>query len=203
MLVMPSNNSKYLVHYWQGKYGGLAHLYSIGGQRGPYEHLPYALDNGRYPAFTNDKPWDEEAYFKLLDWARDAAIKPMWSLVPDMVGNPTGTLDEWVKWLPVIREYGFTPAFAAQDGHTPDDIPEEAEVVFIGGSTGWKRDNIKIFCDAFPRVHVGRINTHYWLRYCLESGAESCDGTGWFRGGPERYAGLEQYLVEIESNGQA
>lgn len=201
MIVMPSNNSKWQVHFWQGKYGGLGHLYSLDGRRGPYPHLPYALDNGRYPAFSSGKEWDQEKYMSLLDWACDADIQPLWSLVPDVVGDPKATLDEWDKWLWEIKSRGFTPAFAAQDGHTPDDIPEDAEVVFIGGTTKWKRANIKTFCDAFPRVHVGRINTYKWVQYCHECGAESVDGTGWFRGDRDQLAGLERYLQE-NSNDQ-
>ena len=193
---MPSNNSKWQVHYWQGKYGGLGHLYSLDGKRGPYPHLPYALDNGRYPAFSSGKVWDYDKYILLLDWAKLADIQPMWALVPDIVGDPEGTLEEWGKWSGLLKEYGFPLAFAAQDGHTPSDIPEDAEVVFIGGTTKWKRENIKTFCDAFPRVHVGRINTYKWVRYCHDAGAESCDGTGWFRGNKDQLAELERYLSE-------
>jgi len=40
-----------------------------------------------------------------------------------------------------------------------------------------------MFTAAFPRVHVGRINGEKGLWECHEAGAESCDGTGWFRGG--------------------
>lgn len=196
MIVMPSNNSRHQVHYWQGKYGGLAHLYSIGGKRGPYEHLPYALDNGRYPCFSNGKKWREDEYFDLLEFAKSSTLKPMWALVPDSVGNPRGTLKEWDKWFPIVREYGFRCAFAVQDGHKVEDVPSEADVVFVGGTTGWKRSNIKNFCSNFDRVHVGRVNTLFWLNYCKECGAESCDGTGWFRGGPERWAPLEKFLIE-------
>ena len=85
MIVMPSNNCKWQVHYWQGVYGGLGHLYSIGGFRGPYPHLPYALDNGRFPAWSSGKEWSEADYLKLLDKASGAARAPMWALVPDVV----------------------------------------------------------------------------------------------------------------------
>ena len=197
MIVMPSNNGKYLVHYWQGKWGGLGHLYSVDGKRGPFDHLPYALDNGRYPAFTSGKSWDETKYLELLMHYKNSEQQPLWALVPDVVTDPVGTLQEWDKWLPIVRDtFGFTPAFAVQDGHTPEDVPKEAKVIFIGGSTQWKRDNIRLFCDSFPRVHVGRINTYKWLVYCDECGAESCDGTGWFRGDKKQLDGLRQYLEE-------
>lgn len=196
MIVMPSNNGKFLVHYWQGKWGGLGHLYSVGGQRGPFEHLPYALDNGRFPAWSSGTEWDEDAYMRLLYWARDASIQPMWSLVPDVVTEPEATIDEWHKWLPKVKRFGFPLAFAMQDGHDVSDVPAEADVVFIGGSTDWKWEMVPTVCQFFPRVHVGRVNTYRHLMICHNAGAESCDGTGWFRGGRERSAGLERYLFE-------
>jgi hypothetical protein len=198
MIVMPANNSKWQVHYWQGKYGGLGHLYSLGSQRGPYQHLPYALDNGRFPCYSTGKEWKIEEYRKLLAFAAEAQQKPMWALVPDVVTDPVKTLEEWREYAPVVRFHlpSVPLAFAAQDGHTVRDIPEDADVVFLGGSTEWKRANIATFCSAFKRVHIGRINTYKWLRVCADSGAESCDGTGWFRGDKEQLAGLERFLQE-------
>lgn len=197
MIVMPSNNGKWQVHFWQGKYGGLGHLYSIEDKRGPFEHLPYALDNGRYPAFSSGKVWDECKYYRMLEHYAHSDQKPMWALVPDVVTDPLATLAEWDRWLPIVRDaYKLTPAFAVQDGHEPKDVPREAEVIFVGGSTEWKREHIGVFCKYFKRVHVGRINTYKWLTHCAEHGAESCDGTGWFRGDKKQLAGLEQFLME-------
>jgi hypothetical protein len=88
----------------------------------------------------------------------------------------------------------FPIAFVAQDGCTPADVPETADVVFIGGTTEWKWENVWRFCDAFPRVHVGRVNTYRKLMHCHECGAMSVDGTGFFRGGPERWSSLKRYL---------
>lgn len=47
---------------------------------------------------------------------------------------------------------------------------------------------------AFPRIHVGRVNTERMLWMAHEAGAESCDGTGWFRGDKAQLAGLMRYL---------
>lgn len=84
-------------------------------------------------------------------------------------------------------------AFAAQDGMTPADVPSDADVVFVGGSTSWKWANLRMWTDNFPRVHVGRVNSRRLLEQAEQAGAESCDGTGWFRD-PERTAELEAYL---------
>ncbi len=39
-MVMPANNTSWLVHYWAGLYGGLGHLYSPSRSEQPFPHLP-------------------------------------------------------------------------------------------------------------------------------------------------------------------
>lgn len=199
MIVMPANNSKAEVHYWAGKYGNLGHLYSPGGgTRSPRQWLPYCLDNAAFIAFTKKQPWDEVAFLKHTAFYVSLPQKPRWLAVPDVVGDKDATLKNWGKWADRLRrEFGIPLAFCAQDGMSPDDVPADADVVFIGGSTDWKRWAIFPFCRHHKRVHVGRINTERWLWFCHDAGAESSDGTGWFRGDPKQTAGLENYLATV------
>lgn len=203
MIVMPANNRKALVHFLAGKHPGLlGHLYSPPGERAIYPWLPYALDNGAFPAWNNGEPWNAEAFRRLLAWATRQAQPPRWVLVPDVVADRAATLARWREWAPYVRAYGWPLAFAAQDGMTPADVPADADVVFLGGGTEWKRAAIAPWCKAFPRVHVGRINTYEWLSYCERAGAESCDGTGWFRGDPIQLRGLVRWLEETSTGRQ-
>ncbi|MBA3684166.1 MAG: hypothetical protein H0W72_02880 [Planctomycetes bacterium] len=197
MIVMPSNNTGIRVGYLAGRYPGLlGHLYSVEATAGPFHFMPYALDNGAFPAFVKGEAWNEPAYWALINWCRLQTQAPRWVLVPDVVGEREATISSWHRWAPILREFGWPLAFAAQDGMTPADVPAEASVVFLGGSTEWKRQAIGPWCAAFPRVHVGRINTYRWLWYCADAGAESCDGTGWTRGDQDQWRGLEQWLSE-------
>lgn len=198
MILMPSNWSAGHLHYLAGKYPSLlGHLYSPAGQRGPYPWLPYALDNGAYAAWSRNRPFDMSAWLRLLDWAKQSGQAPRWVLIPDAVGDKDLTLYQWSQLADQTRrQYGWPLAFAAQDGMTPGEIPADADVVFIGGSTDWKRQAIHPFSRAFSRVHVGRVNTYRWLRVCTDAGAESCDGTGWGRGDQQQLAGLIQWLQE-------
>lgn len=197
MIVMPANNSSALIHHLAGRHPGLlGHLYSPGGERGPYPWLPYALDNGAFAAFTAEAPFDVTAWRALLAWADAASSRPRWCLVPDVVGDRAATLRAWDTFAPEAAAHGWPLAFAAQDGMSPEDAPPQAAVIFLGGSTEWKRAAIAPWCARFPRVHVGRINTYRWLRICEDAGAESVDGTGWMRGDQEQLRGLEQWLSE-------
>jgi hypothetical protein len=195
MMVMLANNSNPIVHYFAGRFPG-----KIGWLVGPSARhktklkrwIPYALDNDAYSAFSNHTQWSESDWFALLEWARQSGKKPLWVLVPDVVADKAATLERWQRYNPKVRE---TKAFAVQDGMTPDDVPEGAEVVFVGGTTQWKWRSLPMWAEHFPRIHVGRVNTLRRLWTCEELGVESCDGTGWFREGDgARIADLELWL---------
>lgn len=195
MLVMPANNRGIVAGWLAGRFPGrIGHLYSPGSMTRAYDFIPFALDNGRFPAWAHNKPWDEHAFLGLLERVALCGHTPRWLLVPDVVADRDGTLLEWDRWSPQLRRYGWPLAFAVQDGMTTDDVPGDADVVFVGGTTDWKRKHLHDWCEAFSRVHVGRINTDKWLWECHEAGAESCDGTGWMRGDQRQFAGLLTYL---------
>lgn len=183
VIVMPANNSSMHLGWLAGRYPGrIGWLLSPGGWRTPHRWMPYALDNGAFPAWTNGKPWDEAAFLEMAD--REA------------------TLASWQVWAPRLREHGWPLAFAVQDGMTPEDVPGDADVIFVGGTTEWKWRTVLIWCQHFPRVHVGRVNSYRLLWSSHDAGAESCDGTGWFRGDQDQLAGLERYLEESSNQGR-
>lgn len=175
--------------------GSVGHLYSPSGQRGPFECFPYALDNGAFVAFRRGAPWDSGAWLRLLDWASQQERRPLWALVPDSVGDRRLTLELWRAHSHEVASRGLVPAFAAQDGMTPEDVPSGAAVVFVGGSLPWKWSAIRSFSSA-GRMHVGRVNTLRGLDACAECGAESVDGTGWFRGDRRQLSRLVTFLEE-------
>lgn len=190
MLIMPSNQTGMIVGWLAGTYPGrLGHFYSPGGQRGPWPFLPYALDNGAYAAWKKKTPWDDKPWRDLLRWAQWSMQQPLWAVVPDVVADRKETIERWKEYAPIVRQAGFRPAFAAQDGMTFADVPDSDCVVFLGGSTdptpewpqGWKQSAIGPWCQAFPgRVHVGRVNSWPRLVACWRAGAIAVDGTGWF-----------------------
>ena len=192
MIVMPSNNTGFEAGLLAGKYPGrIAHLHSVEAMREPKPGVPWALDNGVFGAWQAGKEWNEEPLYRYLD--SYAAWGPMWVVVPDWVGDRDETLRRWERHAPALQAFGVNLAFAAQDGMNPSDVPSEASVVFMGGTTSWKWRNLRLFAEAFPRLHVGRVNTRRLLEQAEAAGAESCDGTGWVRD-PKRTEELENYL---------
>lgn len=201
MMVMPANNTGIRIGHLAGKFPGrMGHLFSPGAQRGPFGFMPYALDNG---AFAKKDAWEESEWIDLLDWAKLSGQRPLWAIVPDVVGDRIRTLRKWDLYAPRLAAYGWPLAFAVQDGMTEEDVPNEAAVVFVGGTTEWKWRTVAMWCSAFrsvtsrcKSVHVGRVNEYRRLWECHDAGAASCDGTGWTRGDQRQARGLVAYLEE-------
>lgn len=190
--------------YWVGVYPGrLGWLLSPGegAWKEPHDWLPYAFDNGAFPVWEKGREWEEGPFYAHCQRAVGRTHKPRWIAVPDVVASRDETLRSWFLHSPRVAAFGCPLAFVVQDGMTPDDIPPNASVVFVGGTTDWKWRNLPMWTAAFPRVHVGRVNTERMLWMAHEAGAESCDGTGWFRGDKAQFAGLQRYL-EDSTNGR-
>lgn len=196
LVVMPSNNSGIQIGRLCGMYPGrIGWLIGPGGWRQPPSWLPVALDNGAYGAWEKQVPWDENAWWNLLEEATRACL-PLWAVVPDVVTDREATIESWHKWEPILRDEfpGLPLAMAVQDGMTPEDVPAGVHTVFVGGSPRWKWRSLPMWTKAFPRVHVGKVNSKKKLWQCTEHGAVSCDGTGWTQGGEQRLQELADYL---------
>jgi hypothetical protein len=198
MLIMVSNRTGIEIGLLAARYPGrIGHLYSPGGQRGPWTEVPYALDNGAWTAFLRGRAWDEARWRALITWALMSGCPPLWALVPDVVADRQRTLERWTLFSPLVRQSGLRPAFAVQDGMTFDDVPSDDCVLFLGGSTAWKVAAIEPWCRRFPgRVHVARVNTAARLIKCWRAGAISVDGTGWFRKKSAQDSELRKFLRE-------
>lgn len=191
-MIMPANNESRIVYYYAGKYPGkVGLLFTPRSWRPPLPFMPYALDNG---CFTK---WESEMFLKMLKKAR-YYHKPLWIVVPDVVGDSEATIKQWYEWAPKVKEYGFPLAFACQDGMEPQDVPKGAFCCFIGGTTNWKRSNADRFKDICKWLHIGRVNSWDGIEWAKWCGADSIDGTGFFRSqGAITYKNFIQYFEGI------
>lgn len=204
MTVMPTNASGWFFHSLARETGKLGHLYSPGGQRGPWPWFPYALDNGCFSMWNpkvnsfDEAKWATagvQAWQRLLFWAEAAPQRPLWMIVPDRPGNGEETLTKWEQYAAGLKERGVCKlALAVQDGMSIEDVQGLAiqpDVIAVGGSTAWKWLTVELWAKAFPRVHLLRCNSPEKLDYLEGLGVESTDGTGWNRGDRKQTAGLE------------
>lgn len=133
--------------------------------------------------------WDERRWLAWLDALPRSVRFAVCPDVFDPAGKPTHgqTMRLWERFSPAIRRRGFTPAFVCQVGATVWDIPDDAEVLFLGGTTEWKLgpDAWRIARADSRWVHMGRVNSEKRMVTALEMGCDSVDGT-YLTFGPEK-----------------
>lgn len=156
---------------------------------------PYILDNGAFSAFANGVPWDPDGFVRRLGELDRMPREPDFVILPDVVANPEMTKERSRKWASIINH---RTAVACQDGHGPDEMVEfaaevDAEVLFIGGTSRWKRRHAAKFVTAAHQrgldAHIGRPNDLTWAR---DTGADSVDTTTIVTGSWHKLRDLEQ-----------
>jgi len=188
MMIMPSNNGSGIFHYLVGKYPDkIGWLLNPKQWQVPPFYVKYAIDNGCF------KEWNEERFYYML---RRATLvhKPLWVVVPDVVADAENTLKRWHEHKDKVSAFGYNLAFACQDGHEPQDVPKETHCCFIGGSTEWKIKNAEKFKGVAKLLHIGRVNTINRLTWAEQIGADSVDGTGFFRARDKKYYDFINYF---------
>lgn len=201
MIVMPANNTCWLVFWLSGRYGNVGHLYSPSRRTRPNPCLPYLLDNGAFTAWDNKTEWDAEEFILHVEYYAFKSLRPIGVVVPDVVADGEATLRQWPAWANLLREkYHLKVYLAVQNGMTPEMVRAleiQPDGIFVGGTTEWKWETVKEWCECFPEipVHVGRVNSPEKLLICHAAGVSSCDGTGWFRGRVAQIYQLGEFLM--------
>lgn len=182
MLIMGQSNR--IWHYWSGKFPGSVGVL-IGpsyGKKVPIDPwMPFVLDNDAFTCWRDKKPWDVEAWRSMLSMVGMKVQTPLWTAVPDVVANRESTIANWPIYSGEIKKRGWNAAFCVQDGMTPEDVPVDADVIFVGGTDKWKFPKLSMWTSSFKRVHCARVNSIKMIEACEQLGCESVDGTGWFR----------------------
>lgn len=197
---MPANNTDGLVHWLAGKApDSIGHLYTPNRTERPKSWLPYALDNGAFAAAKNNRAFSNQKWNDALEKYCNHAQLPIWLVVPDVPFHGDQTLELWKREAPLLRKHGVPLALAVQDGMSVLDVVRldvHPDVIFVGGTTEWKWQTVEEWCKTWPRVHVARVNGRKALDICQAAGAESCDGSGWFRGDLAQILELAGFIAE-------
>jgi hypothetical protein len=159
--------------------GDLGMICTPAGGRPPLPGVPWGADNGCFgKGYPGSAGW--------LAWLRRLAEhtnRCLWASAPDVVGDAAATLARSRLHLPAIRGLGYPAALVAQDGLEHLPVPwDEFDVLFVGGSTGWKLGPAaaRLVADALDRgkrVHMGRVNSRRRWSYAEHLGCHTVDGT--------------------------
>lgn len=160
----------------------------------------YHLQIDRYPAFAGDNAafggrFNESKWLLMADRAALHQERCLFIVCPDrfdphdLANNHRCTVELWHRYKQEIWDRGLPAAFVAQNGCTPDDVPADADAVFIGGDDGYKLSETAWAVVAWAKAHgkwahVGRVNSMERIRACSLSQADSADGT-YLKYGPD------------------
>ena len=148
----------------------------------PAAGLRFAIDNGAWPAYTQNLPFDSEGFARLVDRHGAAAD---FVVVPDVVCGGMASLEFSLSWLDRLQGLRLL-LLPVQDGMSADDVGAVLRRypglgIFLGGSTEWKLRTMygwgmvaHALCCYY---HVGRVNSRRRIRLAQEAGANSVDGT--------------------------
>lgn len=136
-------------------------------------------DNGCFSGRWSEASW--------MRWLLDLPRTVRFAVAPD-VFDPNGgdchtaTLERWRHYGPIIERHGFVPAFVCQVGATTRNVPTDAPVLFLGGTTDYKLSADAWAITEWGRsrgcwVHMGRVNSERRFTTARAMGCHSVDGT--------------------------
>jgi hypothetical protein len=147
----------------------------------PYPGEIWGFDNGAWLYFKRGIPFDEHGYSARLERAMQAEVKPLFSVIPDIVQGGMESLAFSLKWWERIADYPTDWYLAVQDGMEPEIVREVLPLfagLFMGGSNDFKLQ-AGFWCDmahaAGKQFHYGRCGTLKKLAQAVEIGADSLD----------------------------
>lgn len=163
----------------------------------------YALDNGAYIDYKKGTTFNIDRFYQMVkEWGSGADF----IVIPDIVQNKEMTLS--ISWVHIskLRQAGYAHKllFVYQDGMTASDLHPyvcQGIGIFIGGSTKAKIQAIPWISELCLKFgswcHVGRVNTKQRVRFCIDYGVSSFDGSGW-----SRFVSTMTRLEDIETDYQ-
>lgn len=143
------------------------------------EGRSWAMDNEAFTRGFNFSRWYKH-FNRLMPWFNNC----LFVVVPDIVGDYKKTLSLWHEYYSVFdRISAGKLAFVVQDGQTPQDLPQNYNTLFIGGSTNFKlssqADNLIEYAkNTKKKVHAGRVNSKKRIDHFKLYGVDTVDGTG-------------------------
>lgn len=170
----------------------------------------YAVDNGKFGADVNKRPWSEQEFITVLGRI-PREHPPMFVVCPDLVFKGNASLAFSQEWRTCLDGLGFgwmTWYLAVQNDMDPQLVAKELDTgrwggVLIGGDKAFKYATLDTWiqlCHARGlKVHVGGIGRPEDLSWARSRGADSCDYTGWARNDAFHMvlAGRQQQVLQV------
>lgn len=173
MLLLVSGATTTVNRHISSKYLGVLLTPQAGNK--PHDILPFAADNA---AFSN---WSQHKFEIMISSL--VVHDPMWVACPDVVGDAKETYSLFKFWQPLIKLLGLPVAYVLQNGQELIGVPwDDVDALFIGGDNDFKLGKYAEYITGKARmkgkmVHMGRVNSIKRIKYAIDIGCTSIDGT--------------------------
>ena len=164
--------------------------------------VTWAADNGCYTA--GDR-FDAGRWLTFLERWRGQGIC-LFAVLPDVPFDHDATLARSLPQIDTVRQLGYRPALAIQNGASVAHIPWEAiDAVFIAGDKSFKTSTTAWeVCRAAKRlhkhIHIARRNSKRAMQAAYDMGADTIDGT-FLRWAPDQnWQRMQRWFTEFCSH---
>jgi hypothetical protein len=149
------------------------------GNRLDLSGVTWAADNGCY---TSGARFDVGRWLAFLEsWHGHGSC--LFAVLPDVPFDHDATIKRSLPHVEAVRQLGYRPALAIQNGADVAHIPwETIEAVFIAGDKSFKTSTAAwMICREAKRrrlhVHIARRNSKRAMQAAYDMGADTIDGT--------------------------
>lgn len=114
------------------EHGGLMFTPEMGNKRLRLDGVTWAADNG---CFTAGDRFSATRWLDWLSYWQPYAANCLFAVLPDAPFNHAETLARSLPYVEQVRQLGYVPALAIQEGATPENIPWDYGIgaLFIAG----------------------------------------------------------------------
>jgi len=156
---------------------GFGIIYSPAHPQKIRDDIKHIIDNVAWTAFVKKEPWDEVAFYRYLERAKN----PEFVIIPDIVAGGTSSLSRSAEHIDRIK---FPMYLAVQNGMNAGDTIKFIPYIdgyFVGGSMDWKLKTSEYWCkfahNNGKKCHIGRVGTKKMYAWAKYIGADSVDGS--------------------------
>lgn len=157
----------------------------IGIMTSPRSRSVHGIHSGRLWGMDCDvfsrKGADPEAQFAFAERLRRFSSTCLFIVVPDTPGNAEATRIIWEHAARMYAELNMPLAYVMHDDSQNEDLPEDADVMFLGGTDPWREQWGAVMLwrarQLNKRTHVGRVNSRRRMQALGMLHAGSADGT--------------------------
>jgi hypothetical protein len=148
-----------------------------------YPGMPWAWDNGAFPAWRHEREVDWAAWHVNTLRIRGLSIHPpLFAVVPDLPTRGLSSL-KFSRQMAYLVPEEFPKALALQDGMNFQAVKAELDLydwLFIGGSDGFKvqaADWVRFARDNGKKIHYARASTLEKLEWAMHLEVDSLDSS--------------------------